>query len=83
MLNECLDENGQINKLTAKPQLYHAINYLANYFVRFLPTAKCAISGEKLVTNIKKGSKNYQDMMPERAFCGHWFRYKSFAELLD
>ena len=37
-IEEGLDLN--LNK-KAKPSLYHVVNFLANYFVRFLPTAKC------------------------------------------
>ena len=81
-MNAALNEDGQINLLTAKPQIYHAINYLANYFVRFLPTAKCLLCGKKLVSNLKKENKNYQAMMPERCFCGHWFHYGCLDEMI-
>jgi hypothetical protein len=36
---QALGAHGQINRTTALPQVYHTINYLANFFVRFLPRA--------------------------------------------
>jgi leucyl-tRNA synthetase len=40
---ESLDEFGQLNRTSALTQIYHVVNYLANFFVRFLPTAKCPV----------------------------------------
>ena len=57
------------------------MNYLANYFVRFLPSAKCLLCNEPLVTDIK--GKDKQGLMPERAFCGHWFHYKCIEEFVN
>ena len=31
----------ELNNETAMPSLFHVVNYISNYFVRFLPTAKC------------------------------------------
>lgn len=81
--NAELDGNGMINKVSAKPQLYHAINFLANYFVRFLPTAVCVICGNRLVTDLKKGNKDFHEMVPERAFCGHWFHSKCIEDMIN
>jgi len=39
---ESLDVDGQLIQVSAKPQIYHAIRYMADYFVRFIPQAKCA-----------------------------------------
>lgn len=50
-IEQGLDVN--MNKY-AKPSLYHAVNFLANHFVRFLPTANCLVCGQKLVTPMKK-----------------------------
>jgi hypothetical protein len=44
---------GKLNTNTAKPSLFQVVDYLANYFVRFLPTAKCLGCNEKLVQPLK------------------------------
>ena len=77
-----LDDRGQVNRVTAKPQIYHTINYLANYFVRFLPTAMCLHCNKRLVSNLQEG-KDDEGMIPERAFCGHWLHYKCFYEYVN
>ena len=41
-MSSSLGDDGQIVKVNAKPQIFHAIKYLAEYFVRFLPSAICA-----------------------------------------
>jgi len=69
-----------MNRVSATPQVYHAINYLANFFVRFLPTSKCPCCDKKLVTKLKEGKSD--EMMPERAFCGHWVHTKCFEEFV-
>jgi hypothetical protein len=79
---DSLDKFGRINHTSAKPQIYHVVNYLANYFVRFLPSAKCLHCNESLVQNQKKGDED-GGLMPERAFCGHWLHYKCFDEFVN
>jgi len=50
-----LDDRGQVIQVLGKPQIYHAINYLAHYFVRFLPSATCAHCRNSLMTDLRKG----------------------------
>ena len=80
-MNQSLNSEGQLNRISAQPQIYHAVNYLANYFVRFLPTAVCLPCGELLVTDLK--GKEAEGLMPERAFCGHWVHYKCLDEFVN
>lgn len=47
--------------------------------MRFLPSAACKVCNNSLVTNLQKGVDD-EGMMPERAFCGHWFHYKCFGD---
>ena len=42
-------KDGEINDESAKPCLIQVVDYLANYFVRFLPQAKCLGCDKKLV----------------------------------
>jgi len=65
-------KQGKLNTKTAKPSMYHLVNYLANYFVRFLPTAKCLHCNEKLVQKLKSAEDGKR---PERSYCGHWMHY--------
>lgn len=71
---EALKRGENMNVDTAEPSLYHVINYLANYFVRFLPTAKCLGCNERLVCKMKE-SIEVDAMRPERSYCGHWMHY--------
>mmetsp|Transcript_5700 Transcript_5700/g.7663 ORF Transcript_5700/g.7663 Transcript_5700/m.7663 type:complete len:100 (+) Transcript_5700:985-1284(+) len=66
----------------AKPQIYHAVKYLAEYFVRFLPSAICQPCGNPLMTDLRKGVDD-DGMMPERAFCGHWVHVRCFDEFVN
>ena len=56
----------------AKPQIYHAIKYLADNFVRLIPTVACPQCND-LITN----------SMPELAVCGHWLHYQCFKEIIN
>lgn len=78
---EILEGRAELNLSTAKPSVYHAVNFLTNYFVRFLPTAVCLGCGEKLVQPLKKGARD--EMRPERSYCGHWMHYKCFEEYVN
>ena len=66
----------------AKPQIYHAIKYLADYFVRFLPAAICMHCSNPLQTDLRVGATD-ESMMPVRAFCGHWLHSKCFEEYIN
>ena len=77
-----LDANGQVMSATAKPQIYHAIKYLADYFVRLIPSAVCPRCNNQLMTDLRQGVEN-QEMMPERAFCGHWLHVRCFEEFIN
>ena len=77
-----LNAEGQLNRVSAQPQIYHALNYMANYFVRFLPTAKCGICGNQLATDLKEDEDNSENL-PVRAYCGHWLRYKCFEKYVN
>ena len=79
---ESLGDDGQIVIVGAKPQIHHAVKYLADYFVRFLPSATCKVCNKPLMTNLRAGCDD-NGMMPERAFCGHWFHYKCFDEYIN
>ena len=80
-IEEGLDLN--LNKY-AKPSLYHAVNFLANYFVRFLPTANRLFCGQKLVTSMKKNDNfKTSDMRPEVSYCGCWMHFKCFEEYVN
>ena len=48
-----LDENGQLIIVGAKPQIYHAVKYMADYFVRFIPSAVCVICQNQLMTDLR------------------------------
>ena len=50
---ESLGADGKIICIQANPQIFHAINYLANYFVRFLPGAICAVCRNSLMTDLR------------------------------
>ena len=54
-VSENLDKNGQLIQINALPQIHHAVNFLNNYFVKFLPTAKCVICGNRLLSKLTKG----------------------------
>ena len=58
------------------------MNYLADYFVRFLPSAVCACCKNSLMTDLRSGVDE-SGMMPERAFCGHWLHVKCFDEFIN
>lgn len=79
-IEEGLDLN--LNKY-AKPSLYHVVNFLANYFVRFLPTAKCLVCGKPLVLEIKSKDFKMAEMRPECAYCGCWLHFKCFEEYVN
>ena len=49
-----LDTDGQIVQVSAKPQIHHAIKYMADFFVRFLPSAVCVICQNSLVTDLQQ-----------------------------
>lgn len=66
--------------LEAKEHLYHAVNFLTNFFVRFLPTAQCLGCDKKLLGKLKNKS---DEMRPERAYCAHWMHYKCFHEYVN
>jgi len=55
---------------------------MAEYFVRFLPSAFCKPCNNQLVTDLRQGVDG-QGMMPERAFCGHWLHVKCFYEFIN
>lgn len=65
---------GELNEKTAKPSLYHIVNYLTNFFVRFLPHAKCLACHEPLVCKLKE-TITTDKMRPERGYCGCWMHY--------
>ena len=73
---------GEINQLTAKPSLYHVVNYLANYFVRFLPKSTCLGCNKKLVCELKE-SILVDKMRPERSYCNHYMHHKCFDEYVN
>ena len=75
---QAINDGKMMNIKTAKPSLYDAVNYLANYFVRFLPTANCLGCNEKLVCKIKEKRIEDDEMRPERSYCGHWMHFKCF-----
>ena len=77
---EILEGKRELNVMTAKPHLYHVINFLANFFVRFLPTAKCLGCNQRLVSKLKRGLQD--PMRPERSYCGHWMHFKCFEEFV-
>ncbi len=79
---ESLDDDGQIVQALAKPQIHHAIKYMAEYFVRFLPSAVCEVCKNPLATDLKVG-KDDQGMMPERAFCGCWLHRVCFDKYIN
>jgi len=79
-LNELM-KMGKLNLETAKPSLYHVVNFLANFFVRFLPTAKCLGCNDKLVQKMKDVKTD--DFRPERSYCGHWMHFKCFDEFVN
>ena len=81
-MGEAIDDNGQLIQVSAKPQIYHAIKYLAEFFVRFLPGAKCSVCTNSLVSDLRSGV-DAQGMLPERAFCGHWFHSKCFDNYIN
>jgi hypothetical protein len=60
------------------PSVFHVVNFLSVYFVRFLPSAKCLGCEKKLVT--KKDSKDYR---PERSYCGHWMHETCFQKFVN
>jgi hypothetical protein len=66
-------------KVQALPQIHHAVNFLNNYFVKFLPTAKCNLCDKRLLSKLTKGEND--PMYPERAYCGHWVHNKCFEKL--
>ena len=72
----------ELNVKTAKPSLYHVVNFLTNYFVRFLPTAKCLGCDKKLVCKLKENIK-IDLMRPERAYCGHWMHFQCFDDFVN
>jgi len=63
--------SGQVIQASAKPQIFHAVKYMAEYVVRFIPAAMCTHCNNQLMTDLRQGIDS-QGMMPERAFCGHW-----------
>jgi uncharacterized protein with PIN domain len=75
-----LGAHGSMNRNSAQPQLYHTINYLANFFVRFLPKAQCEVCCKPLVTAVKN---DQSEMLPERGYCGHWLHKKCFIEYVE
>ena len=75
-------EAGDLHEECALPSIFHCVNYLANYFVRFLPSACCLSCNEKLVCKMKKNIA--QDAMrPERSYCNHYMHYKCFEEFVN
>ena len=82
-MNDKLNKDGQIIQQNAQPQIYHAINFLANYFVRFLPKAKCRICDALLIQKIevKKGKEDHK--FPDRPFCGHWVHQGCLIDVLS
>ena len=44
-MSASLDADGQVISNSARPQIYHAIKYFADYFVRFIPNAICVHCG--------------------------------------
>ena len=55
---------------------------MAEFFVRFLPSAVCEVCKNPLATDLKEGKDN-DGMMPERAFCGHWIHNRCFDEYIN
>lgn len=66
--------------LQAKEHLYHVVNFLTVYFVRFLPRAICLGCDKKLLCKLKDKS---DDMRPERSYCAHWMHNKCFGEYVN
>jgi len=64
----------------ANPSLFYAIDYLANYFVRFLPTAKCQGCQQKLLVKLKSDK---DPKKPEMTYCGHWFHTECLSDFLN
>jgi len=63
-----LKKGENMNEESAEPSIYHVVNFIANYFVRFLPAAKCMGCNEKLVCKLKESIET--DLMrPERSYC--------------
>jgi len=52
-----------------KPSLTHAVDFLANYFVRYLPSAQCKICKKAIFMKLKSEK---DPNTPERNYCGHW-----------
>lgn len=92
--SDMINESGQINRVSAQPQVYHAINYLANFYVRFLPNAVCKLCDAVLmcddsIMNAKPKKKKSKDdeeeieMTPEQGYCGHWFHCRCFVAFVN
>ena len=67
---------------TAKPSILYVVDYLTNYFVRFLPTAKCLGCDKKLACKLKE-SADVDKMRPERSYCAHWMHYSCFETYVN
>ena len=66
----------------ARPSLYFVVDYLANYFVRFLPQAKCLGCNQKLCCKLKLSIKE-DEMRPEKSYCLHWMHFKCFETFVN
>jgi hypothetical protein len=77
-----LSAGQDLNEDTARPSLFFVVDYLANYFVRFLPTAKCLGCNEKLVVPLANGIKE-DEMRPEKSYCMHWMHYSCFEKFVN
>jgi hypothetical protein len=75
------NHHGREIKEKALPHIYHTVNFLANYFVRFLPKAKCHLCHEPLLGKIKDGKQDKK--FPDRTFCGHWFHCGCIEKFVD
>ena len=77
-----ISEGLDLNVKSAKPCLYHVVNFVTNYFVRFLPRANCLGCNEKLVCKLKESIKT-DGMRPERSYCGHWMHYNCAFDFVN
>jgi len=77
-----INDGVDLNIATAKPSLYHVVNFLTNHFVRFLPAARCLGCGKALVCELKESIKT-DEMRPERSYCAHWMHFKCFDSYVN
>lgn len=78
---KAISDGETMNISTAEPSIFHIVNYLSKYFVRFLPTANCLGCNNKLVCKLKEDPK-IDVMRPEKSYCMHWMHYECFENFV-